>query len=184
MARRLVTNSKTWPKTYKRNFPFHVGIVTLLSHHRLIASCEATHQQRHTVNPKPETETLNLPLNTKTFLKPTSKKAALPSRQRRLMLPVSSPWLTALDSMQEGVSTCCSPLKGLLDEMSSQIQEPFWCRQIRNLFSDKLSSNIKKWVLPVVNTGRLGGKPNSPLVNVNHYNTMAWSKFPCSCQYK
>jgi hypothetical protein len=100
------------------------------------------------------------------------------------MLPVSSPWLTALDSMQEGLSPCRSPLKGLLDEISSQIQEPFWCRQIRNLFSDKLSSNIKKWVLPVVNTGRLGGKPNSPLVNVNHYNTMAWSKFPCSCQYK
>ena len=55
---------------------------------------------------------------------------------------------------------------------------------MRNPFSKKMSGQIRKYVLPMVNTGRLGGKPNSTKVNVNHYNTMAWPKFPCSCQYK
>lgn len=93
-------------------------------------------------------------------------------------LPVSRDWLNKLENL--GAVDC---FRGKLAKYSTAISRPFWARSLNDALPPQQSATIGD-ILPIVRTGRLGGKPNSPKLERFRYFTAAWSSHPCHCKYR
>ena len=92
-------------------------------------------------------------------------------------LPVSKAWFETICKMGSK-----DALRGQVQEASTAIAHPFWCRQLSALVTSNMFRHFDS-VIPLLKTTKRGNAPQTDKITRDNYCTNAWSSPPCTCRY-